>query len=95
MCLKLGRRGALALIAPCRRLNPAGSQACRSRGSLLRLVRGLAGRDEVYSLRDVEGLDHETLSVALALTMAAVNERYTAAQWKHAARAMEKAVVGL
>ena len=62
---------------------------------LLRLVRGLAGRDEVYSLRDVEGLDHETLSIALALTMAAVNERYTAAQWKRAARAMEKAVVAL
>jgi len=62
---------------------------------LLRLVRGLAGRDEVYSLRDVEGLDLETVSVALALTMAAVNERYTAAQWKRAARAMEKAVVKL
>src|SRR5688572_24399750 len=62
---------------------------------LLRLVRGLAGKDEIYSLRDVEGLDHETLSVALALTMAAVNERYTAARWKTAAASLEKAVVKL
>lgn len=62
---------------------------------LLRLIRGLAGRDEIYSLRDVEGLDHETVSVAMALTMAAVNERYTAAQWKRAAASMEKAVAAL
>ncbi len=62
---------------------------------LLRLIRGLAGKDEVYSLRDVEGLDHETVSVAMALTMAAVNERYTAAQWRKAAASMEKAVVAL
>jgi hypothetical protein len=62
---------------------------------VLRLIRGLAGRDEIYSLRDVEGLDHETVSVLLALTMAAVNERYTAAQWRRAASSMEKAVVKL
>lgn len=62
---------------------------------LLRLIRGLAGRDEIYSLRDVEGMDHETLSVALALTMAAVNERYSAAQWQKAAASMEKAVAAL
>ena len=62
---------------------------------LLRLVRGLAGRDEIYSLRDVEGLDHETLSIAMALTMPAVNERYTAAQWRKAASTMEKAVAAL
>lgn len=62
---------------------------------LLRLVRGLAGRDEVYSLRDVEGMDHETLSVALALTMAGINERYTQAQWQKSAASMEKAVAAL
>ena len=62
---------------------------------LLRLIRGLAGRDEIYSLRDVEGMDHETLSVALALTMAAMNERYTKVQWQRAAASMEKAVAGL
>ena len=62
---------------------------------LLRLIRGLAGRDEIYSLRDVEGLDHETLSVLMALTMAAINERYTPAQWRRAAAAMERAVVKL
>lgn len=62
---------------------------------LLRLVRGLAGRDEIYSLRDVEGLDHETVSVLMALTMAAVNERYTPAQWRRAASSMENAVVKL
>jgi hypothetical protein len=62
---------------------------------LLRLIRGLSGRDEIYSLRDVEGLDHETLSVAMALTMAAVNERYTATQWKRSAASMEKAVAAL
>jgi hypothetical protein len=62
---------------------------------LLRLIRGLAGKDEIYSLRDVEGMDHETLSVALALTMAAVNERYASAQWTRAARSIEKAVAAL
>ena len=62
---------------------------------LLRLIRGLAGKDEIYSLRDVEGLDHETLSVAMALTMAAVNERYSAAQWRRAAKSMETAVAAL
>ena len=62
---------------------------------LLRLIRGLAGRDEIYSLRDVEGMDHETLSVALALTMAAMNERDTKVQWQRAAASMEKAVAGL
>jgi len=62
---------------------------------LLRLVRGLAGKDEVYSLRDVERLDHETLSLALALTMAGINGRYSAAQWRKAAAAMEKAVKSL
>ena len=59
---------------------------------LLRLVRGLAGKDEVYSLRDVERLDHETLSLALALTMAGINGRYSAAQWRKAAASTEKAV---
>jgi hypothetical protein len=62
---------------------------------LLRLIRGLAGKDEIYSLRDVEGMDHETLSVALALIMAAVNERYTAGQWQKGARSIEKAVADL
>jgi hypothetical protein len=62
---------------------------------LLRLMRGLAGRDEVYSLRDVEGMDHETLSLALSLTMAGVNERYSAAQWRKAVAAAEKAVKDL
>lgn len=62
---------------------------------LLRLIRGLAGKDEIYSLRDVEGMDHETLSLALALTMAGVNGRYTPAQWRKAAAAAEKAVRAL
>lgn len=62
---------------------------------LLRLMRGLAGRDEVYSLRDVEDMDHETLSVALALTMAGVNGRYSDAQWRSAAAATEEAVRSL
>lgn len=62
---------------------------------LLRLMRGLAGKDEIYSLRDVEGMDHETLSLALALTMAGVNARYTPAQWRKAAAAAEKAVRAL
>lgn len=59
---------------------------------LLRLVRGLAGKDEIFSLRDVEGMSHETLSLALALTMAGVNGLYTKSQWQAAARSMEKAV---
>ncbi|HVL36478.1 MAG TPA: hypothetical protein VM489_12480 [Burkholderiales bacterium] len=62
---------------------------------LLRLVRGLAGRDEVYSLRDVEGMDHETLSLALSLTMAGINEVYRKADWQKAVRAMEQAVKAL
>lgn len=59
---------------------------------LLRLIRGLGGKDEVYSLRDVERIDHETLSLALALTMAGMNGRYSDAQWRKAAAAAEKAV---
>jgi hypothetical protein len=59
---------------------------------LLRLCRALSGRDEVFSLRDVEGLDLETVSVALALTMAGVNERYEAPAWRAAVLAMEQAV---
>lgn len=39
---------------------------------LLRLMRALSGRDEVFSLRDVEGMSHETLSLAFALTMAGI-----------------------
>lgn len=62
---------------------------------LLRLMRGLAGRDEVYSLRDVEAMDHETLSLALSLTMAGVNGRYTRAQWQTTAAATERAVKAL
>jgi hypothetical protein len=31
---------------------------------LLRLIRALAGKDEVFSLRDVDGMSHETLSMA-------------------------------
>jgi hypothetical protein len=62
---------------------------------LLRLVRGLAGKDEVYSLRDVEGMDHETLSLALALTVAGINDAYTKTDWQRAARAMEQAVKAL
>src|SRR5690606_17832550 len=62
---------------------------------LLRLMRGLAGRDEVYSLRDVEDMDHETLSVAVALTMAGVTGRYSDAQWRSAAAATEEAVRSL
>ena len=62
---------------------------------LLRLMRGLAGRDEIFSIRDVERLDHETLSVALALTMAGLNGAYRRAQWTRAVRAAEKAVAAL
>jgi hypothetical protein len=29
---------------------------------LLRLMRGLSGRDEVFSLRDVDGMSHETFN---------------------------------
>ena len=59
---------------------------------LLRLIRGLAGKDEVYSLRDVDGMDHETLSLALGLTMASINGSYTNGQWQRAAEQIEKAV---
>ena len=62
---------------------------------LMRLIRGLAGRDEVYSLRDVEDMDHETLSLALALTVAGINGRYSAAQWRKAAVTTEIAVKAL
>lgn len=62
---------------------------------LLRLCRALSGRDEVFSLRDVDRLDVETLSVALALTMAAVNDLYGRADWRAAVAAMEKAVESL
>jgi hypothetical protein len=62
---------------------------------LLRLCRALAGRDEVFSIRDVDGLDLETVSVALALTMAGVNERYAPAAWGSAVGEMEKSVAGL
>lgn len=62
---------------------------------LLRLCRALSGRDEVFSIRDVEGLDLETISVALALTMAGVNERYPSAEWASAVAAMEQAVAAL
>jgi hypothetical protein len=59
---------------------------------LLRLIRGLAGKDEIYSLRDVEGMDHETLSLALGLTMASINGLYTKGQWQRAVGQIEKAV---
>lgn len=62
---------------------------------LLRLMRGLAGRDEVFSVRDVERLDHETLSVALALTMAGLNASYARAEWRRAVSAVERAVQAL
>lgn len=58
---------------------------------LLRLCRALAGRDEVFSIRDVDEIDLETLSVALALTMAAVNGLYGRSDWAAAVAAMEKA----
>jgi hypothetical protein len=62
---------------------------------LLRLIRALAGKDEVFSLRDVDGMSHETLSVALALTMAGINGSYSKSQWQTSARSTEKAVQGL
>lgn len=62
---------------------------------LLRLIRALSGKDEVFSLRDVEGMSHETLSLALALTMAGINGAYSKAQWQASARSIEKAVEGL
>jgi hypothetical protein len=40
-------------------------------------------------------MDHETLSLALALTMAGIHGRYSAAQWRKAAAATEKAVKSL
>ena len=62
---------------------------------LLRLMRALAGKDEVFSLRDVEGMSHETLSLALALTMAGINGAYSKGQWQASARSTEKAVEAL
>jgi hypothetical protein len=62
---------------------------------LLRLMRALSGKDEVFSLRDVEEMSHETLSLALALTMAGINGSYSKAQWQASARSTEKAVEGL
>ena len=62
---------------------------------LLRLMRALSGKDEVFSLRDVDGMNHETLSVALALTMAGINGSYSKRQWQWAARTTERAVVRL
>jgi hypothetical protein len=62
---------------------------------LLRLLRGLSGRDEVFSLRDVDGMSHETFSVAMALTMAGINGSYSRTQWLTAARSTEQAVKGL
>jgi hypothetical protein len=59
---------------------------------LLRLCRGLAGRDEVFSIRDVEAADLETVSLALALTMAGMNGSYTRSKWVSAVAGMEKAV---
>lgn len=62
---------------------------------LLRLMRALSGKDEAFSLRDVEGMSHETLSVALALTMAGINGSYSKSQWQASARSAERAVEGL
>src|SRR5687768_9539090 len=62
---------------------------------LLRLMRALSGKEEVFSLRDVDGMTHETLSLALALTMAGINGAYGKSQWESAARATEKAVLRL
>ena len=62
---------------------------------LLRLIRALSGKNEVFSLRDVDGMSHETLSVALALTMAGINGYYSKSQWQTSARSTEKAVKGL
>jgi hypothetical protein len=62
---------------------------------LLRLCRALTGRDEVFSVRDIDAMDLETLSVALALTMAGINGLYTRQQWLSAVAAMEKAVRAL
>jgi hypothetical protein len=59
---------------------------------LLRLIRALAGKDEVFSLRDVDGMSHETLSVALALTVAGIHGSYSKSQWQASARSTEKAV---
>jgi hypothetical protein len=62
---------------------------------LLRLMRALSGKDEVFSLRDVDGMNHETLSLALALTVAGINGAYGKSQWESAARTTEKAVLRL
>src|SRR5688500_20385867 len=48
---------------------------------LLRLIRALAGKDEIFSLRDVDGMSHETLSMARALTVAGIHGAYSKAQW--------------
>jgi hypothetical protein len=40
-------------------------------------------------------MDHETLSLALALTVAGINGRYSAAQWRKAAVTKEIAVKAL
>ncbi|HUE46729.1 MAG TPA: hypothetical protein VMO81_10790 [Aestuariivirgaceae bacterium] len=40
-------------------------------------------------------MDHETLSLALALTVAGFNGRYSAAQWRKAAVTTEIAVKAL
>jgi hypothetical protein len=37
-------------------------------------------------------MDHETLSLALGLTMASINGLYTKGQWQRAAEQTEKAV---
>lgn len=58
-------------------------------------MRALSGKDEVFSLRDVEGMSHETLSLAFALTMAGINGSYSKAEWQTSARSTEKAVESL
>ena len=40
-------------------------------------------------------MSHETLSVALALTMAGINGSYSKSQWQTSVRSTEKAVKGL
>jgi hypothetical protein len=62
---------------------------------LLRLMRALGGRDEVFSLRDVEGMNHETLSVAMALAAAGIHGSYSRSQWQAHTRVTERAVRSL
>lgn len=62
---------------------------------LLRLMRALGGRDEVFSMRDVEGMSHETLSVAMALAAAGINGSYSSSQWRAHTRLTERAVRSL